>query len=58
MKYERIYLHNYETVREAERDIGVYFDVYNNEDPPQALDYKTPAEIYFDTTIFNLLILL
>ena len=47
VKYERVYLHNYETVREAVRDIGDYFDFYNNERPHQSLDYQTPAEVYF-----------
>ena len=48
VKYERVYLHNYETVREAIQDIGEYFDFYNNERPHQSLDYQTPAEIYFN----------
>jgi len=48
VKYERVYLHNYETVREAIQDIGEYFDFYNNERPHQSLDYHTPAKIYFN----------
>jgi putative transposase len=48
VKYERVYLHNYETVREAEQDIAAYFEFYNEERPHQALDYQTPAEVYFD----------
>jgi putative transposase len=48
VKYERVYLHNYETVREAIQDIGKYFDFYNNERPHQSLDYQTPAKIYFN----------
>jgi len=48
VKYERVYLHNYETVREAVRDIGVYFEFYNNERPHMSLDYQTPAEVYFN----------
>ncbi|MGP8320879.1 MAG: IS3 family transposase [Methanosarcinaceae archaeon] len=48
VKYERVYLHNYETVREAIQDIGEYFDFYNNERPHQSLDYQTPAKIYFN----------
>ena len=48
VKYERVYLHNYETVQEAVRDIGGYFDFYNNERPHQSLDYQTPAEVYFN----------
>jgi len=48
VKYERVYLHNYETVQGAVQDIGDYFDFYNNERPHQSLDYQTPAEVYFD----------
>ena len=47
VKYERVYLHNYETVAEAINDIGLYFDFYNNERPHQSLGYQTPAEVYF-----------
>ena len=47
VKYERVYLHNYETVREAVQDIRGYFDFYNNERPHQSLNYQTPAEVYF-----------
>ena len=48
VKYECVYLHNYETVREAIQDIGEYFDFYNNTRPHMSLDYQTPAEIYFN----------
>jgi len=48
VKYERVYLHDYETVREAEQDIAAYFEFYNKERPHQSLDYQTPAEVYFD----------
>ena len=48
VKYKRVYLHNYETVQEAVRDIGDYFDFYNKERPHQSLDYQTPAEVYFN----------
>ena len=48
VKYERVYLHNYETVREAAQDIGEYFDIYNNKRPHQSLGYHTPTEVYFN----------
>jgi len=47
MKYEEVYLKEYETVREAKQSIGVYFDFYNNHRGHQAHGYKTPAEIYY-----------
>ena len=47
LKYEEVYLHDYETVQEAKKRIRSYFDYYNNERQHQFLDYKTPAEVYF-----------
>jgi hypothetical protein len=32
----------------AGRGLGRWFDAYNQERPHQALDYATPAEVYFD----------
>ena len=46
VKYERVYLRNYETVQEATQDIGEYFDLYNNRRLHQSLKYQTPAEVY------------
>ncbi len=48
VKYEHVYLCDYETVLETIKGIGKYFDFYNNERPHQSLDYQTPAEIYFN----------
>ena len=48
LKYEEVYLKDYETVQEAKDGIKAYFGYYNNERPHQSLDYKTPAEIYFN----------
>lgn len=47
LKYECIYLRSLNTVREATDAIKKYFEFYNNERPHQALNNKTPAEIYF-----------
>jgi len=47
LKYEEVYLKDYETVQEAKDGIKTYFDYYNNERSHQSLDYKTPAEVYF-----------
>ena len=35
-----------ETVREARAETGAYLRFYNTEQPRQALDYRTPAEVY------------
>jgi putative transposase len=47
VKYEEVYLNDYASVRTAHTRLGGYFDYYNTERPHQALDYKTPAEVYF-----------
>jgi len=51
VKYENMYLKDYQTVFEAYQDLKEYFRFYNFERPHQSLDYKTPAEIYFKNLI-------
>ena len=46
VKYEEVYLKHYETMREAREGLTAYFRFYNTERPHQALDYRTPAEVY------------
>jgi len=46
VKYEEVYLNEYETVKDAVSGICNYFHFYNNERPHQALGYKTPCEVY------------
>lgn len=48
VKYEDIYLQDYGGGLDAGRGLGRWFDRYNQERPHQALDYATPAEVYFD----------
>ena len=47
VKYEEVYLKDYETVMDAVTGIGSYLDLYNHERLHQSLGYHTPAEIYF-----------
>jgi putative transposase len=47
VKYEEVYLHDYANPKEAHQGLRHYFDFYNHERPHQALDYQTPATIYF-----------
>lgn len=47
IKYEEVYLKEYSSVRDAERQIGNYISFYNTERPHQSLGYKTPAHRYF-----------
>lgn len=46
VKYEEVYLTEYETPRQTRQGVGRYLTYYNEERPHQALDYKTPAQIY------------
>lgn len=46
LKYEEVYLNEYATPREARERIGKYLHFYNNVRLHQALDYRTPAELY------------
>lgn len=47
IKYENVYLNNYQNIPEARYGLGTYFGFYNKERFHQALDYKTPWDIYF-----------
>lgn len=47
IKYEEVYLKEYETPRETRKNIRDYIDFYNHVRPHQSLNYKTPASIYF-----------
>ncbi|MFW6114077.1 MAG: IS3 family transposase [Actinomycetota bacterium] len=47
LKYEEVYLHEYQSVKEAKQGISRYFRFYNEERPHQALDDRTPAEVYY-----------
>jgi putative transposase len=46
VKYEEIYLNNYENPRELNIGLKKYFEFYNNQRIHQSLGYNTPAEIY------------
>lgn len=46
VKYEEVYLHDYQTVAEAVSGLGRYFAFYNHARPHQAFGGLTPAEMY------------
>lgn len=46
LKYEHVYLHEYNNPREARQQIGSFIHEYNYDRPHQSLGYLTPAEIY------------
>jgi putative transposase len=47
IKYEEVYLHEYNSPKIARQGLGRYLDFYNHRRLHQALDYQTPAEVYF-----------
>ena len=48
LKYENIYLNDYDSVPELRRGIAKYFSFYNSCRFHQALEYLTPDEVYFE----------
>jgi len=47
VKYENIYMNDYQTVSELRVGLKRYFEFYNQERLHQSLGYQTPAEIHF-----------
>ena len=47
IKYEEVYLKEYTSPREAREGLTAYLRYYNERRIHQALDYRTPAEVYF-----------
>jgi len=47
VKYEEVYLHEYTSPKEARSQLQSYFEFYNHKRLHQALEYQTPAEVYF-----------
>jgi putative transposase len=48
VKYEEVYLKDYATAREAEDSLASCFRFCCDQRIHQALDYRTPAELYFE----------
>ena len=53
VKYEDIYIKDYETVEDLKKGLRNYFWFYNNERPHQSLGDKTPAEVYYNELRFS-----
>jgi len=47
VKYEFIYLKEFESVAEVREALTDYFEYYNTDRYHQSLGYKTPADVYF-----------
>ena len=46
LKYEEVYLKAYESIKQAELEIGQYFMFFNEERKHQGLDNLTPDQVY------------
>ena len=46
VKYEEVYLNDYQGVADAVSGLGRYWGFYNDERLHQSLAYKTPASVY------------
>ena len=46
LKYEEVYLKDYQRVPEARAGVGAYLCFYNEERPHQTLGYRTPQEVF------------
>jgi len=47
VKYDHVYLHAYESVSDAKRQLAAYFDFYNTRRPHSSLGGHTPDMTYF-----------
>jgi putative transposase len=46
VKYEEVYLKDYQNVFQAKEGLRNYFEFYNSHRLHQSLDYKTPESVY------------
>ena len=52
-KVERIYLNEYNTIKELKNDVSDYIDFYNHKRFHQTLGYKKPMSFYYDILKIN-----
>ena len=50
VKYEEVYPNDYASPRDARAGLSRYLAFYNHEQLHQALSYRTPAEVYFQSS--------
>jgi putative transposase len=51
VKYENVYLREYASFSEAYQGLSEYFPFYNEQRKHQSLEYRTPAQVYFEKRI-------
>lgn len=54
VKYEEIYVNEFQSVEQLRKSLKKYFNFYNDERPHQSFDGQTPAEIYYGETQLRL----
>ena len=52
-KVERIYLNEYNTIKELKNDVSDYIDFYYHKRFHQTLAYKKPMSFYYDSLKIN-----
>jgi putative transposase len=52
-KVERIYLNEYNTIKELKEDVNDYMEFYNHKRFHETLKYKKPMEVYLKNVIIN-----
>ena len=50
LKWEKVYLNEYDSPRQARERIRTWFQFYNNQRPHQSLEYRTPLEVLQEGT--------
>lgn len=53
VKYEDVYTHDYETMKDARTGLQKYFTFYNTDRVHQSLNYATPENVYFQKQTTN-----
>ncbi|MDQ7062504.1 MAG: integrase core domain-containing protein [Sulfurimonas sp.] len=52
-KVERIYLNQYNTIKELKEDVADYMEFYNYRRFHETLEYKKPMKVYYDSLQIN-----
>lgn len=53
LKYECVYLNAFETIPDAQQQLGTWIDYYNHERPHSQLNDRTPNEVYLGINPFQ-----